>query len=89
MNRPVLWGQHKKGSLKQEYKFLSNILAPQFQRRQFCFGLDALVVVEINVIINEFSRFSKSGNLCAVNTLGFENGKEIFSQSIVVRITAS
>ena len=35
----------------QGYEILSNILAPQFQGRQFCFGLDALMVVEVDEIV--------------------------------------
>ena len=35
----------------QGYEILSNILAPQFQGRQFCFSLDALMVVEVDEIV--------------------------------------
>ena len=68
---------------------LSNRLTSQFQRRQFCFELDALVVVEVDVVINELTRLFKGCNLLAVDALRFENGEKVFSQSVVVRISTS
>jgi len=56
---------------------------------QFCFDLDTLVVVEIDVFINKCFGFGACCNLCSVNTFSFENRKEIFSQSIVIRIPTS
>ncbi len=60
-----------------------------FKWRQFRFKLDALVVVEIDVIVNEPPGLLKSGHLLSVDTFRFEDRKEVFSQSIVVRIPAS
>lgn len=51
----------------------SNELAPKFQRCQFCFGLDTLVVIEIDVIINELPGLLKGSNLRPVDTFRFEN----------------
>ena len=50
-------------------KILSNILAPKFHRRQFCFRLNALVVIEEDIVINDPSCFSKSLYLNPVNAL--------------------
>ena len=88
LNRARLCGQHKKAPDVGIYNS-SNELAPQFQRCQFCFGLNALVVVEEDVVVNERASFFKGGNLLAVDTFCFENREEVFSQSIVVRIPAS
>ena len=67
----------------------SDELAPQFQRCQFCFGLDTLVVIEIDVIINELPGLFEGSDLCPVDTLRFEDGEEVFSQSVIIRIPAS
>ena len=48
----------QKTTLCRDMKFLSNILAPKFHRCQFCFSLDTLVVIEIDIIINQLSCFS-------------------------------
>ena len=48
----------QKPTLCRDMKFLSNILAPKFHRCQFCFSLDTLVVIEIDIIINQLSCFS-------------------------------
>ena len=68
---------------------LSNELASQFKRSQFCFELYALMIVEIDVIINELFCFRKSLNLCSVNTLCFEDREEIFCQSVIIGIPTS
>ena len=65
------------------------MLAPQFQRRQFCFSLDALVVIEINIVVDQYIGLLKGGSLMSVNTLGFENGKEVFCHCVVIAISAS
>ena len=65
----------------------SDELAPQFQRCQFCFCLDALVIVEEDVVIDERASILKGWNLHTVDAFCFKNRKEVFSQSIVVRIS--
>lgn len=70
-------------------KISSKKLAPQFEWRQFCFRLDALMIVEENIIVNERSGLRESLNFGPVDALCFENGKEIFSQSIVIWIPTS
>ena len=67
----------------------SNELAPQLQRCQFCFGLNALMVIEEDVVANERASVLKGGNLLSVDAFCFENREEVFSQSIVVGIPAS
>jgi len=47
------------------------------------------VVVEEDVIVNESASFLIGGNLLSVDAFRFENGEEVFSQSVVVRISAS
>lgn len=54
---------------KQGYEILSNILAPKFHRCQFCFSLDTLVVVEIDIIVNQFSSILESLSFHSMYTL--------------------
>ena len=86
MNCPKLCVQHKKPLWHIK---LSNELASQFKRSQFCFELNTLMIVKVNVIINHSSSFLKGRYLCPVNALCFENREEIFSQSIIIRIATS
>lgn len=60
-------------------EILSNMLTSFFQRRQFCFSLDALVVVEVDVIINGLSCLCKRGKLYPVDAFRFKNREEVFS----------
>ena len=46
------------------------------------------MVVEIDVFVNQAFGLSESSNLSAVDALRFENGEEVLSQSIVIRIAA-
>ena len=64
---------------KQGYEILSNILAPKFHRCQFCFSLNPLMVVEVNILINEPPCFRKSLYLNSVYALRFEDREKIFS----------
>ena len=64
----------------QGYEILSNILAPKFHRCQFCFSLNPLMVVEVNILINEPPCFRKSLYLNSVYALRFS--KEIYSLRI-------
>ena len=88
MNRARLCGQHKKAP-DEGINNSSNELAPQLSRCQFCFSLNALVVVEENIVVNKRASFFKGSNFLPVDAFCFENRKEIFSQSIVIRIPAS
>ncbi len=45
------------------------------------------MVVKIDVLINEEASLLIGLEFNSINTLCFENRKEIFSQSIVIRIT--
>ena len=54
-------------------KSLSNELAPIFHRCQFCFELDTLVVVEMDVFTYEEARLLIGARLCTINTLSFQN----------------
>ena len=54
-----------------------------FIRCQFCFQLNALVIVEVNVLIKEEARLLLGGRFVVVKPLGFEGAKEIFGTSIV------
>jgi len=76
MNRPKLCVQHKKALWIIE---LSNELASQFKRSQFCFKLNALVIVEVDIIIDQLPCFSECFDLRSVNTFCFEDREEIFS----------
>ena len=49
--------------------------------------MDAFVVIEVDVIVNHLVGFLKSFRLVSVDTLCFEDSKEIFSQGIVIAIS--
>jgi hypothetical protein len=51
--------------------------------------LDTLVIVKVDVFIYEEARLLMGLKLNSVNALGFENRKEIFCQSVVIRIATS
>lgn len=44
------------------------MLTPFFERRQHCFKLNTLIIVEPNIIINYLSSFSKRPKPITVNT---------------------
>ena len=44
------------------------------------------MVIKPDEVINERTSLSKRGKLVAVDTFGFENGKEILSHGIVVTV---
>ena len=56
-----------------KYKILSNILTSFFKRSQFCFKLDAMMIVKVNILIYEEASLLIGLKLCAINALGFEN----------------
>ena len=86
MSCPKLYGQHKKNPYGRKYKVLSDILTSFFKRSQFCFGLNAFVVVETYVFTYEEASLLIGAEFYAVDALGFENGEEIFRHCIVIRI---
>jgi hypothetical protein len=51
--------------------------------------MDALVVIEINKIVNQFSGLLKSPDFMPVNTLSFEDREEIFSHSVIIAVSTS
>ena len=51
----------------------SNRLTSLFERRQFCFELNPLVVVEIDKVVNEATGSLEGSDLRAMDTLRFEN----------------
>ena len=59
----------------------------QRQRRHSSFILDALMVVEVNVSIDQIIRFPESLWLVSVDTLCFQDGEEIFCHCVVIRVT--
>ncbi len=75
MNCPKLCVQHKKPLWHIK---LSNELASQFKRSQFCFKLDTLMIVKVNIVINELFCIGECLELRSVNTFCLENRKEIF-----------
>ena len=78
MNCPKLSRQYKKSLLEVENKILSNKLISFFKRSQFCFSLDTVVVVEVDVFRYDEASLIISGKFNSVDTFGFENRKEIF-----------
>ena len=57
---------------------LNNELTSLFERCQFCFELNAFIVVELNVCTYEEARLLIGADFRAVDTFGFKNRKEIF-----------
>ena len=47
------------------------------------------MIVEADKIINELSGLLKYGNFLPVDTLSFEDGKEIFGHCIIITISSS
>ena len=86
MNCPKLCGQNKKYPCGRKHKKLSNELTSLFVWCQFCFELNTFVVVEANIFAYEEARLLIGFEFGAVDTLCFENRKEIFSHSVVIRI---
>ncbi|MDP3447988.1 MAG: hypothetical protein Q8S22_08015 [Eubacteriales bacterium] len=62
-------------------------LASFFERRQFRFQLDALMVVEIDILINEQSSFVDRFGFAAMDTSCFQNAKEVFRHCIIVAVS--
>ena len=89
MHRTKLCGQHKKAHYGREIKNSSKELTSLFEGSQFCFKLNTLMIVEIDVSVDEKTSFIKSLKFYTVNAFCFENREEIFSQSIVIWITTS
>ena len=70
--------------LSRKYLVLCGVA--QRQRRHSSFILNALMVVEVNVSINQIIGFSECLWLVPVDTLCFQNGEEIFCHCIVIWI---
>ena len=47
------------------------------------------MVIEVNVFANDLVSFGEGSEFHTVNTLGFEYREEIFSQSVVIRVSTS
>ena len=75
----------KKRVLSNQEKKLTE-LTSFFKRCQFCFELNALVIVKMNVLINEGASFVKRRKFMAIDTLYFQDAEEVFSHSVVVQI---
>ena len=65
----------QKEPLVQEYSVLAGVA--QRERRHSCFALDALVVVKMDVTVNHLIGFREGRRFVAVDTLRFEDRKEI------------
>ena len=59
------------------------------KRSHSCFRLDTLVVIKVNVAINHGVCFTKRLWFMTINAFCLEDGEEVFSHGIVVRVTAS
>lgn len=59
----------------------------QRQRCHSLFCLDALVIIEVNIPVNQFIRFLDRLWFVAVDALRFQNREEIFCHGIVIRIS--
>ena len=59
------------------------------KRRLSGFQLDALVVIEINKIVNQFLGLLKGSDFLPVNALSLKDREEIFSHSIIIAASAS
>ena len=77
----------QKEPLVQEYSVLAGVA--QREGRHSCFALDALMVVKVDIAVNHLVGFREGSRFVAVNTLGFEDGEEIFRHSVVIRVPTS
>ena len=59
----------------------------QRQRRHSCFILDALMIIEVNVPVDQVVRVTDRLRFVPVDTLRFQNGEEILCHCVVIRIT--
>ena len=59
----------------------------QCQRRHSSFILDALMVVEMKVSVNQIIRFLECLRFVSVDALRFQNGKEMFCHCVVIKVT--
>ena len=72
-------------SLHVGYWVLSGVAQRQRYHSRFC--LDAFVVIEVNIPVDQFVRFLERLWLVAVDALCFQNREEIFCHGIVIRIS--
>lgn len=47
------------------------------------------MVVKVDIAVNHLVDFREGSRFVAVNTLGFEDGEEIFRHSVVIRVPTS
>lgn len=73
MNCSNLCGQYKNRVYGKKNKILSNILTSFFKRSQFCFSLNTVVVVEVDVFGYDEASLVISGKFNSVDTFRFEN----------------
>ena len=66
-----------------------SIGAAKRKRSRSCFCLNALVAVEVYVIVYELVRLFECGDFLPVNTFCLENGEEIFCHCIVIWVPTS
>lgn len=59
------------------------------ERRHASFLLDALMVVEMDVSVDQIISFAKGSRFVPVEAFRFEDGEEVFSHRIVIRIPSS
>ena len=71
-----------------KYRTLRN-LASFFKRRQFCFELNPLMVVEKYKVINELSCMSNGLRFVSSQAFGLEYSEEVFSHSVIIAISSS
>lgn len=72
MNCSNLCGQYKNRVYGKKNKILSNILTSFFNRSQFCFKLNPLVVVEMDVLTYEEASLLIGLEFSSINTFCFE-----------------
>lgn len=58
-----------------------------FKRRQFCFELNTLIIVEINEIVNEQLCLLNGIGSMPAQAFGFQYSKEVFSHSIIITVS--
>ena len=47
------------------------------------------MIIEINIVVDQYIGFLKGGSLMSVNTFGFENGKEVFCHCVVIAVSVA
>ena len=86
LNCPSLYGQNKNRHCVRLFD-LSGVALRQRRHSSFC--LDALVIIEVNISVNQIICFLECPGLVPVDTFSFQDGEKVFCHCIIIRIAFS